>query len=313
MSAIHVCMASGISLFALGSLGVQVDDPVSLKLKLQDSAKVYVEFEEVSWPKPSEDYEGPTIRNDTIHGFIEAVHCREDGGVEVALLLERVKFGSKRGEQGYMWDSDDAEEGSRALRDAFGPAIGQTLTFQLTAERDVKSLTGLSEMVEGMRKSVGENSFGSWVISSYTPEEMIRGFMHSRFALFPGTEVRIGDAWKAAHMTPPNQGSMRKEYECTLERVEEKDGRTIAVVGFTSKVVPGTRDKLAYEVLVSKMTSEGSAWIDVELGRIVSLTEETVMVFDPESASDGGASSAIVHRSFRVLSVDERVRRHESD
>ena len=118
----------------------------------------------------------------------------------------------------------------------------------------------------------------------------------------------VGDTWLAAHMTPPNQGSMRKEYECTLERVEEKDGRTIAVVGFKSKVIPGTRDKLGYEVLVSEMTSEGSAWIDVELGRMVFLTEEAVMVFDPESASDAGAAYALVQRSIRVQSTDERTK-----
>lgn len=289
------------------TLLAQSDESVLLSPLLTEGVPRYVEFQETSWPVPAEGAEaGPQVRNDGIHGFLETARFDGEGGLVLELFLERVKFESKRGEQGTTWDSDLADQGTSSLRDVFEPALGQTLSFTLDSKRRIRSLAGLDEMTAAMRAGSGGGGFAEFVLTGYTPEEMRRGLVEGRFAVFPNRRVAVGDTWETEHRTPPLQGSLLKRYACRLAGLEESGGKTVATVAFTAEVVPGSEDESADQVRLANLTSSGSVRIDAAAGRVLAWDEELEMHFAADSESDGGAARARVQRSIRVWTPEER-------
>jgi len=142
-----------------------------------------------------------------------------------------------------------------------------------------------------MDDSAGGDMFYERMRDTFTADALRQEVYELRFAVLPGREVKVGDTWTREHRARnPRLGDVIYKYDCKFERVEEKDGRRLAVVTYTGKLeeAPGNTpppNPMGLKQSLKSWTFRGSASVDVKSAQPIAGSEESTSQIELTAAA----------------------------
>jgi hypothetical protein len=218
---------------------------------------------------------------------VQSVDLSGDATVMVTTEHMRMEVIGPAGSQLYDSDTGDVPTDPGILGAA--ALVGQSYSMVVGADGTVKSVQGIEELVEAMRTSVPPEvaSMLDEMFSAETFTEMAQ----QGVGRLPPDPMSPGDSWETLLPMPnPLLGEVTHNLTMLLDRVEERDGRTVALLSITGEIVtdaPGGLEGLPMEMDVdAEMT--GSLIFELDRGLALSaiITEEMTMTM---SGPDGGS------------------------
>lgn len=154
--------------------------------------------------------------------------------------------------------------------------VGKGFTMELARDGSVRSVSGMTEMIESMRKDLvmdeeGKEQFIK-AMKNMASDESIRDMMEGNFAMFPLTPVAIGESWtrtlRASMMFP-----VEEENTWTLKSVEGNKA-TLEVTSLIRPAGEKTEVDLFGTMVDVKLegTQSGTATLDLDSGWTLSST-----------------------------------------
>ena len=150
------------------------------------------------------------------------------------------------------------------LGSAMSAVVGQTMTMVVEPSGAIRSLQGLSKMMENAQRGAGG---GLGAMSGLNlSDDALRGTMGQAFAWLPASPVKVGDTWQNDQKLPNPLGSMSVATVFTLKGVDAG----VARIGFTRKVkMEITGDTGGMTMQIGDGTGEGETTFDTKAGRMV--------------------------------------------
>jgi hypothetical protein len=273
---------------------------VLLEARFAPDSRHYVEVEDTSQETGAGDSVGQNIG---VIGFFETVAEGPLGLLELEWSFDRRQFQS--------WDSDEAPRSTSTVARVFASTLGRNLVLELDEDRHADHLSGLEPMVDAIRAEAGDARSVEFLLTEFTAEEFQRNLFEVRRVFFPDRVVSVGEQWSASHRTAPLRGSVTMNYQCTLDGLEQREGRKLARVRYQASAEPESADDSVNIVAVNSLEANGAALLDVETGMLVELREEAEMKFDQSMVGEDRSMErqSYMKRTIRVLPAIERERR----
>lgn len=240
-------------------------------------------------------------------------------GVRLAQTIDRAafEFDSSMGHSFYDSDIPD-EEQSEQWGQILAPQVGMTLYIELDADNQVKSCSGMEEIVTKIDSGVtAGNMFWAYDKPRYTNERHQQSWGNGALSIFPNRTVRQGDTWTATYVEELAElKDFRFDCTYTLDQITKSEGRTLAMISFKGKVDDSDRK---YEgdgmmpignIKLEKATLTGTATIDVASGELIRREDRAEIAFSATmGAGETGpavSSSREIKRTYTIKSPAER-------
>jgi hypothetical protein len=238
----------------------------------------------------------------------EVLDVSAEGDATVRVSAERVRM-RIQGPTGNMDIDSDGDTSADPTGGMLSAMAGTTYTLVFDATGQVKEVRGVEEMREKLAAATGQasNPVASQALEQLASEDGIKNMMQQGFAAWPQDPVGPGDSWDAGFdMTMPMLGTMVYDTTQTFDRLEERDGRSIAIISTsgTIRVTPDNSSgnpaagmmELGDAIVVGEME-----W-DVAGGRLLKTTQDTTMTI---SITAGGQQMSMSTSSHMVLELVE--------
>ncbi len=213
----------------------------------------------------------------------EVIDVSAAGEATVQISNDRVRM-NMQGPMGNMNIDSDGDTSADPTGGMLSAMAGTTYTLVFDAEGKIQEVRGLDEMREKLMATTGQSSnpMVDQALEQMASEDGIKNMMQQGFASWPQEPVGPGDSWDAGFdMTMPMFGTMVYNMTQTFDRIEERDGRSIAIVN-TSGTMQVTPDNSASNPAAGMMELGDAAingvmeW-DIEAGRLLKTTQDTTM------------------------------------
>ncbi len=318
------------ALIALLASAASAADEVELKPQFKAGTTRLIEMTEVA----GQEMSGEMLGDQTMKSESGSIHTFEEKVLDASADLSKVQIAFQRvmmklshpmaGSHAFDTDSGEKPTDDNSMALVAAPWVGKALTFTIDAAGEVKKVEGLDEL----RKAVDQSAMGD-TLYEQMKEQMLgedtikQQFWAGRLAIFPGKKVKVADTWQKSIQTKsPTFGTMDTRFDCKLDKIEKRDGRTFAVVAYTatSSLPAGAEVKpnaMGAMPSLKTWTAQGTATIDVELGQIdAGKSELKADISLSMNAPDGSGTKNLdvsVTRSYqiRVLSEAERAKQKE--
>ena len=223
---------------------------------------------------------------ETTRWTVLSVAPNGDATISVTTEHMRMEVGGPDGTQLYDSDTDDAPATPEARMAA--AMVGLTYSMVVGEDGTVKSVEGTEQFLEVMRSSLPPEATA--MADQMFGDDFFSNMMRQRSQVFPTDPVGPNDAWQDSFGTTiPMFGTMTTNVIFVLEGVEQRDGRTVALISSTGEMVLG--DALGPLAGLGEMDMEtemtGSVTFDVDRGVTLSSTVTTNMAM---TMSVGGQS-----------------------
>ena len=124
------------------------------------------------------------------------------------------------------YDSSQPVDAQNPFSNSLGSMIGEKFEVVMDSKGKVMSVNGFDRIMDKMMKSVGgDNGAKDQVIASVKQQfgdDAIKGSIEMSTALFPASEVAIGDTWIVESVVPVN---VELKSKSTLTLKDVKDGK----------------------------------------------------------------------------------------
>jgi hypothetical protein len=256
------------------------------------------------------------------YGVLQKVNSTKDTKSTVDLTYDRVAI-STSVPQPLDYDSDRPEQSreAAALDPVFSAMVGKTISIEIGPDGRAAAIAGHEKMLEAIDRRAGPTPQWTSLRPMMTAGVFKVQFWDKPHVLYPNREVKVADKWSTSlDAALPVVGMVKYEYECELKEIVSRDGRDVARVEFTGRIVmpaqPGEvlpAGPMKLRIESGKMS--GTALFDVELGEFVSQSHETELVIAGTLPSSSPASQpatlSIAQKSkalLRVMPPEERAR-----
>lgn len=278
---------------------------VDLTPRLKAGHHVYVEMTQQGEQKISGEMVGPeemTVTSGEIVGFFEKASSAASG-TSFKIVFDRRGMNFNHPMMGKMeFDSDTgvgpSDDNSVSLICA--PWLGKSLAFEMDVDGKAAKIEGFDKLLEAIEDSAMGDMFFEQTRAEINEEGLKEQFINARFAALPMKEVSAGDTWtrelaREHHMF----GELVTRYACKLERIEEQEGRKVAVLSYTSETNPaeGAEPKanaMGMTPVVKSMVSKGTITVDVSNGYPVGQEAESTSEIDLQMASPSGEGTTSI-------------------
>ncbi len=218
----------------------------------------------------------------TLDGVIEKVVSASKKRVELDLTADRKAMQLEHPALGrHAYDSDlSSDDASPQLREILAPVIGMTLS--LTMDRAYRSSS--AKGTEAIAKKMADGASPGNVFFMSSKDELddanaAADWGVRRFWMLPNKKLAVGATWtRRREESIPSRGGLRYEAKCKFDRLEQQDGRKVAIITYTGTVTadasdppkPGTTGLTTTHV---EGTFTGTATFDVQRGEITKREE----------------------------------------
>ena len=218
---------------------------------------------------------------------VQSVESNGDATVTVTTEHIRMEGVGPGGDQLYDSDSGDIPTDPAILGAA--AMVGQDYSMVVGADGTVKSIQGIEELIESMRSSVPPDV--APMLGEMFNAQTLTEIAQQGVQILPTDPISPGGSWQISFTMPnPLLGEVINTLTFILDGIDERDGRTVALLSSTGEIATDTPEDLAglpMEMDVdAKMT--GFLIFDVDRGLVLSsstTTEMTMTMSGPDGSS----------------------------
>ncbi len=205
-----------------------------------------------------------------------------NGDATLRITTERVQINMESPMLNLAYDSETDEVPDIPQAKIFSAMVGTSYTIVIGPEGTVKSLEGMDQAREAMLEAMGPDMAGmaDAMIGQMLNDETMTSVMQQGIQTFPERAIGPGDTWDTSLSFPfPMLGTMSASLDFTLERIEERDGGTVAVISNSGEIQIGDAgdSQLAGMMQFGNSAVIGTMEFDVDRGLLLNNTSTTTM------------------------------------
>ena len=282
------------SLFAIWTLlAMSTPAPVSaqeimLKWGFQEGSQVVMQMTnrmEMSMPGGfSTQVMDQTVR---MRQTVQSVDLSGDATLMVTTEHMRMEGIGPAGNQ--LYDSDTGDIPSDPAILGAAAMVGQSYSMVVGPDGTVKSVQGIEELVEAMRTSFPPEV--APMLDEMFSADILIEIAQQGMQILPTDPISPGDSWQTSFTMPnPLLGEVTNNLTFVLDQVEERDGKTIALLSSTGEIVADAPDGLEGLPMEMDIDAEmtGSLIFELDRGLVLSsitTNEMTMTMSGPDGAS----------------------------
>ncbi|MBO75852.1 MAG: hypothetical protein CME17_00350 [Gemmatimonadetes bacterium] len=218
---------------------------------------------------------------------VQSVESNGDATVTVTTEHIRMEGVGPGGDQLYDSDSGDTPTDPAILGAA--AMVGQDYSMVVGADGTVKSIQGIEELIESMRSSVPPDV--APMLGEMFNAQTLTEIAQQGVQILPTDPISPGGSWQISFTMPnPLLGEVINTLTFILDGIEERDGRTVALLSSTGEIVADTPEDLAGLPMEMDVDAEMTGFLifDVDRGLVLSsstTTEMTMTMSGPDGSS----------------------------
>jgi len=218
---------------------------------------------------------------------VQSVESNGDATVTVTTEHIRMEGVGPGGDQLYDSDSGDIPTDPAILGAA--AMVGQDYSMVVGADGTVKSIQGIEELIESMRSSVPPDV--APMLGEMFNAQTLTEIAQQGVQILPTDPISPGGSWQISFTMPnPLLGEVINTLTFILDGIEERDGRTVALLSSTGEIVADTPEDLAGLPMEMDVDAEMTGFLifDVNRGLVLSsstTTEMTMTMSGPDGSS----------------------------
>jgi hypothetical protein len=257
-------------------------------------------------------------------GFTRKVEEASADGARLALEFDRRAMSFNHpmmGNQRFDSDAGDKAEDNNSMSLIAAPWLGRKLELVLGADNSIKEIKGYKELMEAVDNSALGDMLYENLRAGMTEDNMGRSLHGGLFDYYPEKPVAVGDTWTRTVANPAQTlGTIEVTYNAKLDKIEERDGRKVAVITYTtsSKLTSAGQSPMGTPELVDSK-GQGTAVVDIETGLPIEQSNEGARILKfTQPGQDGAAGQQMTldgqtKSSLRVLSDEQRAAQKEEN
>ena len=218
---------------------------------------------------------------------VESVESNGDATVTVTTEHIRMEGVGPGGDQLYDSDSGDIPTDPAILGAA--AMVGQDYSMVVGADGTVKSIQGIEELIESMRGSFPPDV--APMLGEMFNAQILTEIAQQGVQILPTDPISPGGSWQMSFTMPnPLLGEVINTLTFILDGIEERDGRTVALLSSTGEIATDTPEDLAGLPMEMDVDAEMTGFLifDVDRGLVLSsstTTEMTMTMSGPDGSS----------------------------
>ena len=299
------------SLFAIWTiLAMSTPAPVSaqeimLKLGFQEGSQIVMQMTnrmEMSMPGGfSSQAMDQTVR---MRQTVQSVDLSGDATLMVTTEHMRMEGIGPAGNQLYDSDTGDIPTDPSILGAA--AMVGQSYSMVVGPDGTVKSVQGIEELVEAMRASSPPEA--APMLDEMFNADILIEIAQQGMQILPTDPVSPGDSWQTSSTMPnPLLGEVTNNLTFVLDQVEERDGKTVALLSSTGEIVADAPDGLAGLPMEMDVDAEMTGSLIFELDRGLILSSITTNKMTMTMSGPDGASMTMPMTTVTSLELVEYI------
>lgn len=299
------------SLFAIWTiLAMSTPTPVSaqeimLKLGFQEGSQIVMQMTnrmEMSMPGGfSSQVMDQTVR---MRQTVQSVDLSGDATLMVTTEHMRMEGIGPAGNQLYDSDTGDIPTDPSILGAA--AMVGQSYSMVVGPDGTVKSVQGIEELVEAMRASSPPEA--APMLDEMFNADILIEIAQQGIQILPTDPVSPGDSWQTSSTMPnPLLGEVTNNLTFVLDQVEERDGKTVALLSSTGEIVADAPDGLAGLPMEMDVDAEMTGSLIFELDRGLILSSITTNKMTMTMSGPDGASMTMPMTTVTSLELVEYI------
>ena len=204
-----------------------------------------------------------------------------NGDATLRITTERVQINMKSPMLNLAYDSETDEVPDEPQAKIFSTLVGTSYRIVIGPEGTVKSVEGMDQVREAMLEAMGPEMAGmvDAMVGQMFDDETMASMMQQVVQNFP-ERAGLGDTWERSSSFPnPMLGTMSTTQHFTLERIEERTGKMVAVISYSGEIQIGDvgDSQLAGMMQLNNAATIGTMEIDVDRGLLLKSTGTTTM------------------------------------
>ncbi len=188
-----------------------------------------------------------------------------------------------------LYDSDTGDIPSDPAILGAAAMVRQSYSMVVQPDGTVKSVQGIEELVEAMRTSFPPEV--APMLDEMFNADILIEIAQQGMQILPTDPISPGDSWQTSFTMPnPLLGEVTNNLTFVLDRVEERDGKTVALLSSTGEIVADAPDGLEGLPMEMDVDAEmtGSLIFELDRGLVLSsitTNEMTMTMSGPDGAS----------------------------
>ena len=218
---------------------------------------------------------------------VQSVDLSGDATLMVTTEHMRMEGIGPAGNQLYDSDTGDIPTDPAILGAA--AMVGQSYSMVVQPDGTVKSVQGIEELVEAMRTSFPPEV--APMLDEMFSADILIEIAQQGMQILPTDPISPGDSWQTSFTMPnPLLGEVTTNLTFGLDQVEERDGKTVALLSSTGEIVADAPDGLEGLPMEMDVDAEmtGSLIFELDRGLVLSsitTNEMTMTMSGPDGAS----------------------------
>ena len=230
----------------------------------------------------------------------------DNGDATIEFTTERV-HGTVASPSGVTsFDSASEEKPTDPMMRILTAQVGISFRFVLAPSGDVVSIEGAEEMRNAALEAMPEDqrAMAAPMFEEMFTDEAMENMLRQGFQSFPNEPVGPGDSWdRSMSMKLPMIGTMTTAMTMTLDRLEERDGTTIAVIGWigSTELTPDAGGGFPGTFDLSSSAMTGTLEFDVDRGLMLTNISSSVMQMAVSAAGQEMVMDMNMDMSFKLV------------
>ena len=278
---------------------------IMLKLGFQEGSQIVMQMTnrmEMSMPGGfSSQVMDQTVR---MRQTVQSVDLSGDATLMVTTEHMRMEGIGPAGNQLYDSDTGDIPTDPAILGAA--AMVGQSYSMVVQPDGTVKSVQGIEELVEAMRTSFPpevapmlDEMFNADILSEIAQQGM---------QILPTDPISPGDSWQTSSTMPnPLLGEVTNNLTFVLDQVEEREGKTVALLSSTGEIVADAPDGLEGLPMEMDVDAEMTGSLIFELDRGLVLSSITTNRMTMTMSGPDGTSMTMPMTTVTSLELVEYI------
>ena len=276
-----------------------------LKLGFQEGSQIVMQMTnrmEMSMPGGfSSQVLDQTVR---MRQTVQSVDLSGDATLMVTTEHMRMEGIGPAGNQLYDSDTGDIPTDPAILGAA--AMVGQSYSMVVGPHGTVKSVQGIEELVEAMRTSFPPEA--TPMLDEMFNADILIEIAQQGIQILPTDRVSPGDSWQTSSTMPnPLLGEVTNNLTFVLDQVEERDGKTVALLSSTGEIVADAPDGLEGLPMEMDVDAEMTGSLIFELDRGLVLSSITTNKMTMTMSGPDGASMTMPMTTVTSLELVEYI------
>ena len=235
---------------------------------------------------------------------VQSVDLGGDATLMVTTEHMRMEGIGPAGNQLYDSDTGDIPTDPAILGAA--AMVGQSYSMVVGPDGTVKSVQGIEELVEAMRASSPPEA--APMLDEMFNADILIEIAQQGMQILPTDPVSPGDSWQTSSTMPnPLLGEVTNNLTFVLDQVEERDGKTVALLSSTGEIVADAPDGLAGLPMEMEVDAEMTGSLIFELDRGLILSSITTNKMTMTMSGPDGASMTMPMTTVTSLELVEYI------